>query len=169
MFGNEMFQRVREGLLDPVLKMALTPELLAAWQGLGTESQMRIALLIASLVLIGAILMTSGARALLLAALIIVVVPPVADIVHQIVGADEMHVRNALYLVAVLAAAFGAVTATLVVVQRAVLVASAFLLALFVHFSSPHSVPLTSEPLASLWAWVASVLLPAIPLFRQIF
>jgi hypothetical protein len=117
-------------------------------------SQTRIAILIGCSVLAGAILMTAGARFLLLAALVLLVTPKVAEILHRISAVDEAQVRNALSVVALLAGGLGALLATLTVIQRAVLVAIAALVAVLVY-AGPTPGLLGSLPS---WSWIESTI-----------
>jgi hypothetical protein len=151
MFGA--MQHLKESI-HPVLNSILTPELLNAWDRLTSTSQTRIAILIGCSVLAGAILMTAGARFLLLAALVLLVTPKVAEILHRITAVDEAQVRNALSVVALLAGGLGALLATLTVIQRAVLVAIAALVAVLVY-AGPTPGLLGSLPS---WSWIESTI-----------
>jgi hypothetical protein len=151
MFGA--MQHLKESI-HPVLNSILTPELLNAWDRLTGTSQTRIAILIGCSVLAGAILMTAGARFLLLAALVLLVTPKVAEIVHRISAVDEAQVRNVLSVVALLAGGLGALLATLTVIQRAVLVAIAALVAVLVY-AGPTPGLLGSLPS---WSWIESTI-----------
>jgi hypothetical protein len=132
MFG--MVQYLKESVLDPFLNWILTPQLLSAWQGLTSDSQMRIAILLGCCVLVGALLMTAGARFLLFGGLLLLATPKIAEIAHHISGSlDEAYLRNILLAVALLAGGVGAVLATFTVAQRAVLVALAGLVAVLVY------------------------------------
>ena len=120
MFGA--IQNLKESI-HSVFNSLLTPELLNAWDGLTTTSQLRIALLIGCSVLAGAILMTAGARFLLLGALVLLVTPKLAGIIHHIIAVDEARVRDAHLVAALFAGGLGALLAALTVIQRAALVA----------------------------------------------
>jgi hypothetical protein len=151
MFGA--MQYLNESI-HSVLNSILTPELLNAWDGLTSTSQMRIAVLIGCSALAGAILMTAGARFLLLAGLVVLVTPQLAGIVHHIIGVDEARVRDALWVVALAAGGLGAFLAALTVIQRAALVAIAAVVTVVVYTG------LTPQLLGLLpsWNWIESVL-----------
>ena len=83
MFGA--MQYLNESI-HSVLNSILTPELLNAWDGLTSTSQMRIAVLIGCSALAGAILMTAGARFLLLAGLVVLVTPYMPDAAWAVSG-----------------------------------------------------------------------------------
>jgi hypothetical protein len=140
--------------IDSVLNSILTPELLNAWSGLTSTSQIRIAVLIGCSVLAGAILMTAGARFLFLAGLIVLVTPELAGIVHHTIGVDEASVRDALCVAALVAGGLGAFLAALTVIRRAALMAIAAVVAIVVYAgATPQLLGLLPT-----WNWIESVL-----------
>src|SRR6202030_1861345 len=78
----------------------LTPDMQSAWAQLSTASHTRMAVIFTCCVLVGAILMTSGARFLLMATVLFWGTPNVAELGHHMAGVDEAHLRSILYAIA---------------------------------------------------------------------